>query len=155
MVFELRLARGDAAAAGEDALVARLDEAVESAGAALAELREFAHGVFPAVLDESGLEQALWSLADRGRVPVDLDVQLGGIAASPAAEQTAYLVAKAALDGAPEGLTLDVGRRDGQIVLVASGVGEVNGVHLSDRVGAVGGELRHGEGRLEAVIPCE
>jgi hypothetical protein len=42
-----------------------------------------------------------------------------------------------------------------KIVLVASGVGEVDEVHLSDRVGAVGGELRNGGGRLEAVIPCE
>ena len=155
VLLELRLARGDAASAGDDALVARLDEAVDSAGAALAELREFAHGVFPAVLDESGLEQALWSLADRGLVPVELDVRLGDAAMTPAAERTAYLLAKAALDSASERLGLDVSRRDGRIVLVASGVGEVDEVHLSDRVGAVGGELRQGEGRLEAVIPCE
>ena len=64
-------------------------------------------------------------------------------------------MAKAALDGAVEHLTLDVSRADGKIVLVASGVGEVDEVHLSDRVGAVGGELRNGGGRLEAVIPCE
>jgi hypothetical protein len=38
--------------------------------------------------------------------------------------------------------------------VVATGVGDVDEVHLGDRVGAVGGELRHGEGRLEAVIPC-
>jgi signal transduction histidine kinase len=155
VLFELRLARADAVAAGDDGLVARLETAVESAGSALAELREFAHGVFPAVLDESGLEQALWSLADRGRVTVDLEVHLGQGAATPVAERTAYLVAKAALDGAVEHLTLDVSRADGKIVLVASGVGEVDEVHLSDRVGAVGGELRNGGGRLEAVIPCE
>lgn len=155
VVFELRLARGDAAAASDDALAARLDEAVESAGAALAELREFAHGVFPAVLDESGLEQALWSLADRAGVMVDLNVRLGDGAATPVAERAAYLVAKAAVDAAAGELSLAVSRQDGQIVLVASGVGEVDEVHLADRVGAVGGDLRHGGGRLEAVIPCE
>jgi signal transduction histidine kinase len=154
VLFELRLARNDAVAAGDEKLARRLESAIEASAAALSELREFAHGVFPAVLDESGLTQALWSLADRARVPVDLDIQLGGEPAAATAERTAYLVAKAALEAGVHELTLAVHRRDGRIVLTASGLGHVDELHLSDRVGAVGGELRHDEGRLEAVIPC-
>jgi signal transduction histidine kinase len=154
VLLELRLARAEAEAATDEDATARLDRCVAEAAAALEELRDFAHGVFPAVLDESGLGQALWSLADQDRVVVDLDVRLDA-PASPAAERAAYLVAKAALEAADQELTLDVSRKEGRLVLVASGVGDVDEVHLSDRVGAVGGELRHGGGRLEAVIPCE
>ena len=152
VLFELRLARANA---GDQELGGRLDAAVELASSSLAELREFAHGVFPAVLDESGLEQALWSLADQGRVVVDLHARLGDGTADPGAERTTYLVAKAAVDAGVDELALDVSRQDGRIVLVATGVGEVDVEHLSDRVGAVGGELRQSGDRLEAEIPCE
>ncbi len=153
VLLELRLAQGEDA--DQDAAAAEaLDRAVEAAGATLEELREFAHGVFPAVLDESGLEQALWSLTDRSAVPVDLTVDLGEGDRPEAVDRAAYLVAKSAVDGAPDDLGLDVTLQDGQVVVLATGVGDVDAVHLGDRVGAVGGELRHGEGRLEAVIPC-
>jgi signal transduction histidine kinase len=154
VLLELRLALAEVDATDGDAR-AGLERAVASAADALEELRDFAHGVFPAVLDESGLEQALWSLADQAQVVVDLDVRLGAGSALPRAERAAYLVAKAAVDGAEDDLTIDVSRAEGRLMLVACGVGDVDEVHLSDRVGAVGGGVRHGAGRLEAVIPCE
>ena len=133
VLLELRLAGAPTGAPGWP-----LDRAVPAAAAALEELRDFAHGVFPAVLEESGLEQALWSLTDSSPVPVTLDVALGDDVRSAAAERAAYLVARAGVDGPRPGFALDA-RRDGQIVLVASGGGEVDEVHLADRVGAVGG----------------
>ncbi len=51
-------------------------------------------------------------------------------------------------------VTIDVRRDGADLVLVATGVGTLDEVHLHDRVGAVGGELRHDGDRLEAVIPC-
>lgn len=150
--YELRLARADAAAAGQTVDV--LDEAIAWATAALAELREFAHGVFPAVLDESGLEDALWSMADRSDVRLRLHCQLDGAPRAPGAERTAYLVAKAVLDSAVVELGLDVRRQDGNLVLAARGVGRVDVLHLSDLVGAAGGNVHHAGDRLEAVIPC-
>lgn len=153
VLLELRLARP--AKAAQQVSSIRLDAAVGEATGVLAELRDVAHGVFPAVLDESGLEQALWSLTDRSRVPVETVVALDGNERSAAVDRAVYLIAKAVIDGALDDLVLDVTGRDGRLELVATGVGEVDAVHLADRVGAVGGELRRHGGRLEAVIPCE
>lgn len=152
VTYELRLGRADAAAAGQPVDV--LDEAIACASRALGELREFAHGVFPAVLDESGLEDALWTLTDRAGTPVRLRCDLGGPAPAAGPERTAYLAAKAAIDSAPAQLDLDVSRGDGRLMLTARGVGDVDVVHLADRVGAAGGALRRTGDRLEVVIPC-
>ena len=141
-------------AGADDDLAALLDEATACARACLDELREFAHGVFPAVLDEAGLEEALWSLADRSDVPVVIHSALGSGPRCPTAERTAYLVARAAVRDAPGQVGIDARRHDGCLVVVVTGVGTIDEVHLSDRVGAVRGELRHDGDRLEAVIPC-
>jgi hypothetical protein len=105
------------------------------------------------VLDESGLEEGLWSLADRSSVPVRIDCRLDG-ERHPAAERTAYLLVKDALAAASGGLSVEVERRDGVMHVSVTGVGQVDEVHLDDLVGAAGGELRHRGDRLEAVIPC-
>ena len=60
--YDLRLAR----AGGDAALVGLLDAAGEETTAALEELRELAHGIFPAILGEAGLAPALATLADDG-----------------------------------------------------------------------------------------
>ncbi len=51
VTFELRLARS---ASTDERRNAVLDAAIAQATAALADLRDIAHGIFPAVLDESG-----------------------------------------------------------------------------------------------------
>lgn len=150
VTYELRLARADA----DDELAPLLDEAIACAWACLDELRDFAHGVFPAVLDEAGLEDALWSLVERSDAPVVLHSALGPGPRCPGAERTAYLVARSVVQDAPGQVTIDARRRGGSIVLVVTGVGTIDEVHLSDRVGAARGELRHDGDRLEAVIPC-
>jgi signal transduction histidine kinase len=157
MNYELRLARADAEASQDVELASRLDAALDQAVEALADLREFAHGVFPAVLDESGLANALWSLADRAAVPVDVDADEEERFPA-AAERAAYIVAKVAMetpDASTDDIVLAVRRDREDLVLEVEGVGEVDSVHLSDRVGAVGGCLEVEPGHVRVVIPCE
>jgi len=53
-----------------------VDEAHRDAKAALAELRDLARGIRPAILGEQGLDPALSALAARAPVPVDLSVDV-------------------------------------------------------------------------------
>jgi signal transduction histidine kinase len=73
-----------------------VDATIEKLGAALAELRELARGIHPAVLSDRGLAPALEALAQRSAVPVDLDLALAE--RLPAGIETAaYFVAAEAL----------------------------------------------------------
>ena len=154
--FELRLARTEANAAADLALAERLDGAVRELAGALTQLREFAHGVFPVVLDQTGLVEALRSLADAATMPVTLDCDLT-VRPSLAAERSAYLLIKAAVESATGEDVVRVRlRQDGHYLVVeVAGTGTLDPVPLEDRVGAVGGELQAGPEALRAVIPCE
>ncbi len=73
-----------------------IDEARAEAGRALAELRELARGIHPAVLTDHGLGAALSGLAARSPVPVEtLEVPSERLPA--AVESTAYFVVSEAL----------------------------------------------------------
>ena len=70
--YDLRLARAAAEAEGDDPeLTALLASAADEAQAALAELRELAHGIYPAILTEAA-RAALATLADDAPLPVEL-----------------------------------------------------------------------------------
>jgi signal transduction histidine kinase len=73
-----------------------LDIAVQELTEALAELRELAHGIHPAVLTERGLEAALEALTARVALPVALEVRLTE-RLPQLLEVTAYYVASEAL----------------------------------------------------------
>jgi PAS domain S-box-containing protein len=75
---------------------AELDQVLVDLRAGLAELRELAHGLHPAVLSDRGLERALSSLADRAPVPVALRTALSERLAMPI-EAAAYFVVAEAL----------------------------------------------------------
>ena len=75
---------------------AELDQVLVDLRAGLAELRELAHGLHPAVLSDRGLERALSSLADRAPVPVALRTELSERLAMPI-EAAAYFVVAEAL----------------------------------------------------------
>jgi signal transduction histidine kinase len=70
--YELRMAQ---AAAGSEPAQRRaaIDGAVDDIDRALAELRELAHGIWPAALAEAGLEAALITLSDGAPIPVALE----------------------------------------------------------------------------------
>jgi len=75
---------------------AELDQVLIDLRAGLAELRELAHGLHPAVLSDRGLKRALSSLADRAPVPVALRTELSERLAMPI-EAAAYFVVAEAL----------------------------------------------------------
>ena len=130
-----------------------LSEAAHGLEQALAELRELARGIHPAVLSEHGLPAALAALADRAPLNVELDMRL---AERPreAVEAAAYYVVAEALTnvvryaGSPEA-RVTVERLDGQLrVEVADGgcggadPRSGSGLRgLADRVEALGGRL--------------
>ena len=61
----------------------------------LQELREVAHGIYPAVLSGHGLGVALESLAARASVPVQLDVALADRPPEPVEVAVYYVVSEA------------------------------------------------------------
>src|SRR3954453_20488891 len=93
--LELQVARRALGDGGDPAVRRSLDRAAEEALAALAELRDLALGIHPLILTESGLGEAVESLADRTSVDVSVDV--GSERYSPAVEGAAYFVISEAL----------------------------------------------------------
>jgi signal transduction histidine kinase len=64
---------------------------------AIAELRNLARGIYPAILTDRGLDAALSALAARAPVPVDVEVDLPGDRPPAAVESIAYFVVAEAL----------------------------------------------------------
>ena len=95
LTLQLRQAQ-QMAPPGSGELVKRLDGVAAGLDAALAELREIARGIHPAVLAKGGLRPALRALARRCPVPVSLHLQLAGRPPDQA-EITAYYVVCEAL----------------------------------------------------------
>ena len=158
--YDLRLARAGAAGDGEEQLVALLDAAGAETTTALDELRELAHGIYPAILTEAGLAPALETLADRAPLPVELgDVERARL--PRAVETTAYVtVSEAIEDACRRGaslLTARVVREGSHLVITAVDDGaprDARPVHLADRVGALGGSLDAHDRTVRAEIPC-
>jgi signal transduction histidine kinase len=93
--LELRVARNALGDDGDPSVRRSLDRAAEEAMAALSELRDLALGIHPLILTESGLGEAVESLADRTSVDVSVDV--GPERYLPAVEGAAYFVISEAL----------------------------------------------------------
>jgi signal transduction histidine kinase len=158
--YDIRLARSAAEAGGDAGAAALLTEALTDAQTALHELRQLAHGIFPAILAESGLEPALENLADEAPVPVEFGESAGG-RYSPPVEMAAYvLVTEGLEDAANRGAThtvLSTIDEDSKLTVVVEddGLDRTSDMVLaSDRVGAVGGSLDVEPTRLRAIIPC-
>jgi signal transduction histidine kinase len=149
-----------------------LDRALAELKTTLAELRELARGIHPAVLTERGLEPALHALASRAPVPVTLETY--GEQRLPAqVEIAAYFVVSEALANVAKyaqatAATVAVRRTNGCVTVDVTddGIGgadaaEGSGLRgLGDRVGALDGTLSvespPGRGtRLHVEIPCE
>ena len=156
---------------GADEVAVRLvDEAQEESRAALAELRDLARGIHPAVLSDRGLGAALRELADRATVPTDV-VEAPEARLLPSVEATAYFVVAECLANVGKysrasGAVVRVRPQNGQLVVevVDDGVGGADATNgsglrgLADRVGALNGSLEvhspPGEGtRVRAEIP--
>ena len=167
----LRMAGTGVRSAPDDAVAGALDEAADEARAALAELRRLARGIHPAIVSEGGLAAALESLAERSRVPADVEAVPPDRLPAPVEVTVYYLVAEALANVAKHSQAtvalIRVNRVDGRVhVEVADdGIGgAVPGAGsgltgLADRVAALDGTLSvdspAGQGtRLRAEIPC-
>jgi signal transduction histidine kinase len=150
-----------------------LDDIREQLQAALAELRELAQGVHPAVLTQHGLGAALRALARRSSIPVELDLQHIDARPAAAVEAALYFIASSALSNAQahaRASRVAIRLRpvdDGvQLSILDDGLGgarEGQGTGLTgmrDRAETVGGKLvidspRGGPTEITAVIPIQ
>jgi PAS domain S-box-containing protein len=148
-----------------------LDEGIADLAQGIAELRELARGIHPAVLMEGGLGPALRGLVRRSPVPTQL-ASVPPERLPDAIEVAAYFVVSEGLTNVARhapGATLvkiDVARRDGTLVVEvrddAGGGANAGGSGLrglADRLAALDGSLEvlspEGEGTtLRAEIPC-
>jgi GAF domain-containing protein len=94
VALRLRAARASVPPGAEE-LAQRLENAAGEAVAVQEELREISHGLYPAVLSESGLRPALRALARRSPVPVSVDVRLPGRLDEPLEIAAYYAVSEA------------------------------------------------------------
>src|SRR6266511_3429319 len=158
--YDIRLARTNAQADGDRPTMSLLTEATGQAQAALGELRELAHGIYPAILAEAGLAAALATLADAAPLPVE--ILAGADGRYPAAVETAaYLLVAEALDdaagrGASHAAVSVVQDGGGLVVMVDDDGSDRTAamVQLADRVGALDGRLAIEPTRLRAELPC-
>jgi signal transduction histidine kinase len=158
--YDLRLARTQAEADGDAPTGSLLTQATDQAQAALEELRELAHGIYPAILTEAGLTPALASLADAAPLPVQIHDAAEG--RYPAVVETcAYLLVAEALDDAAgreaSHTTVSVVQDSGRLVVTVDDDGTERTssmVQLADRVGALDGGLAVEPTRLRAELPC-
>jgi signal transduction histidine kinase len=139
---------------GDPAATALLSAARTEIAVSLTELRDLAHGLYPAALTAHGLEVALESLAARGPVPVRLRVDMDGRVAE-AIEIAAYYVtceslANVGKHAGATAATVSVRQPDGWTVIEVAddGVGGADsecgtGLRgLADRVETLGGRFQ-------------
>src|SRR5829696_293322 len=91
LALSVRLAQAELAPAAGAATLERLREAEAALRLAVEELRELAHGIFPAVLTDEGLAAAVEALAEEGRIPIRMGALPEGRFA-PDVETAAYTV---------------------------------------------------------------
>ena len=156
--YDIRLAVATAQGSGGRDLRQVLERGMTAVQSALEELRQLAHGIYPAVLTEFGLRPALASLADTAPIAVEI----GSVASArlpPLVERTAYLAAADVIDqavsaGADE-LTIAAEAADGDLVVEICGTDVWPTTPTSDRVGALGGQIIRTSETLRVRIPCE
>ena len=172
VTLSLALGMARSQVAGSDPrLAALLEGASKEAREAIAELRELARGIHPAVLTETGLAGAIQALVERSPVLTTVGAVPAGRYPAPI-EATAYFVVCEALANVAKhapGATAQVAIRQpaGRIVVEITDdgpggarPGAGSGLRgLADRVASVGGTLHvesavGGGTRLRAEIPC-
>jgi signal transduction histidine kinase len=158
--YDLRLARAQAQADGDTQTGSLLTQATGQAQAALEELRDLAHGIYPAILTEAGLALTLATLADAAPLPVELrDVAEGRYPA--AVETCAYLLVAEALNDAAgrsaSHISVSTLQDHERLVVTVEDDGTRRTTALAqvaDRVGALDGRLTVEPTRLRAELPC-
>jgi signal transduction histidine kinase len=159
-------------AANDPAMALSLDQAAAELRHAIAELRELARGIHPAILTEEGLSAAVEALADRSALPVRVLADFAGRLPG-SIEAIAYFVVAESLANVTKyahasGALVELSRCNGtlQVMVTDDGVGGADASRgsglrgLEDRVCAVRGSFRvenppEGGTRVLAEIPCD
>jgi signal transduction histidine kinase len=167
----LRLARTQLGLDEDPDLISGMDQAGQEIGTAINELRELAHGIYPAVLTDEGLAAAVEALCEHAAIPIRVVAVPEGRFPRPVEAAAYFLIAdassKIAASVEASSVTVEV-THDGRRLLVdvtEDGAGkpgpdvEARFTHLSDRVGALDGRLRieqpPGRGiAIHGEIPC-
>jgi signal transduction histidine kinase len=138
------------------AVATLLEELRTDAQTTLAELRELAHGIYPPLLVDRGLAEALRAAANRSVLPADVDADVGRF--PPEAEAAVYFccleamqnAGKHAGDGSRVCVTVEADdgalrfsvRDDGAGFDTTTGAVRGHGfINMADRLGAIGGVL--------------
>ncbi|HEV3354891.1 MAG TPA: histidine kinase [Acidimicrobiales bacterium] len=157
LAVNLRLAR-QLAEADPETSTAMLDQLAHDLQEAVQQLRDLAHGIYPPLLMDRGLVEALQAAAGRAALPTDVEAEdLGRF--SPDLEAAVYFCCMEALQNAGkhagEGATatVKVWKEEGALLfeVADNGAGFDAGsrshlgagfTNMSDRVGAIGGSLK-------------
>jgi signal transduction histidine kinase len=171
LLLAIRIARAQLGADPDPKVEAPVDRADGEIRSAIDELRELAHGIYPAVLTDEGLAAAVEALAERTSIPTAI-AHVSEHRFPSSVEATAYfLIAEATgpvagLTGA-HSVTVEVLHDDDRLIVEVTedGVGsfprelDVRVTDLADRVGALEGRFSvehvpHGAITIRADIPC-
>jgi signal transduction histidine kinase/CHASE3 domain sensor protein len=157
---------------GLDEVEKELTDVASGLGGVLDDLREVSRGIHPAILGQGGIGPALRTLAQRSKIPVELDVQVEGRLPEPV-EVAAYYVVSEALTNAAKharssnvSVAVDVHGRVVRVIVRDDGVGGAvpsggSGLlGLKDRAEAIGGRIslvspRGGGTMLTAELPLD
>jgi signal transduction histidine kinase len=154
VALAIRLARRQIAA-GDEELDAHLADAEEGVRAAVVQLREVAHGLFPAVLADEGLRAALDELSED--TPRLVPRRLPPRRFPAGVESAAYFAAVESLRSTERDVTVKAVAENGSLrLLISAGPGvHAAMTQIRDRVGAVGGTVTVDGGELLLEMPCE
>jgi signal transduction histidine kinase len=159
--YDIRLARATADTHQDSATATTLTRAVEEANDAITDLRELAHGIYPAVLTEAGLGPALETIADTAPLPIEIlpseDRRYPAAVEAAAYFAVTHAIEDAARRGADHA-TVTFSRRDGKLVVTIDGNGRGHPSPtpaVADRVGAIAGEITTTDTAWQVEIPCE
>jgi len=167
----LRLARAQPGADADPNLTALLDQADERLRTAIGELRELAHGIYPAALTDDGLAAAVEALAEHTPIPLTIIRMPPERLPAPVEAAAYFLIAETtghmATLAAAGGVTVDVRRHGNHLVvdITENAAGqpdrelEARLTGLADRVGALDGQLQVGHVAgggvtIRAEMPC-
>jgi signal transduction histidine kinase len=160
LLFDVNLAFSGARSRGEQTAAAQLARAADLAQASIDELRELAHGIYPAVLPEAGLGPALETLAESTSVPLEVRGSVT-VRFPETVEAAAYFAVAELVDRAERldvpGVAVSLAEVAGRLVVTiedASRNADPIPVTVADRVGALGGTIETGPGRCRLEIPC-
>jgi signal transduction histidine kinase len=157
--------------ASDEPGTAVLDAAVAQTTAVLEEVREVAHGIYPAILTDAGLAAAVASLADIAALPVTVGRlpkrRYPAVVEAAAYQVVAEGIANAAAHGGASCVDVEVDDFDGALLVRVhddgrggAQVGLVGGLaELADRVGAADGTISIASDAvfgttIDVVIPC-